>query len=419
MVRILIYGLNYAPEPTGVGRYSGDMGAWLRARGHDVRVVTAYPYYPAWKVSPGYRPWRYTTEQLQDVPIRRCPLWVPRAPGTLKRLLYLAFFALTSLPVVLWTALRIRPDIVWTTEPTIFGAPGALLAARFGGAKSWLHVQDIELGAAVRLGMIKNRLAQRAILGFYRFVLRRFDTVSTISTAMAEQLREFGAPATVPFPNWVDVETIHPGTDTRALRAELGIPDGALVALYSGNMGEKQGLETIVAAARDLRHRRDLHFVLCGAGAARERLEREARNLDNVSFHPLQPAERLNELLNLADIHLLPQRRGTTLFAMPSKLGGMLASGRAIVAQADAGSEFAELIRDTALVVPSEDVAATTAAIDRLADDPALRARLGAAGRRLAVERLSRDAILEAFVAQMKARSTEPPIASETAAASR
>jgi colanic acid biosynthesis glycosyl transferase WcaI len=417
-VRILIYGLNYAPEPTGVGRYSGDMGAWLRAQGHDVRVVTAYPYYPAWEVPPPYRAWHYDREVIADVPIRRCPIWVPKAPGTLKRLLYLAIFAATSFPIVLWTALRTRPDVVWTTEPTIFGAPAALLAARLGGARSWLHVQDIELGAAVRLGMIKNRLVQRAILGFYRFVLRRFDAISTISLAMAEQLRSFGAPSTVQFPNWVDVEGIRPGADTRALRAELGLPEGVRIALYSGNMGEKQGLETIVAAARALQHRADLRFVLCGAGAARARLEREAAGLANVSFHPLQPAERLNELLNLADIHLLPQRRGTTLFAMPSKLGGMLASGRAIVAQADAGSEFAELLRDCALVVPCEDVAATTAAITKLADDSELCARLGTAGRRLALERLSRDAILQAFVDQVATRLNPQPQSSETAAAS-
>lgn len=404
-MRILISGLNSAPELTGVGYYTGNMAAWLKAQGHEVQVVTAYPYYPAWRVADGYRPWRYSREVLDGVAVQRCPIWVPKAPGTLKRLLYLGLFAMTSFPAVLWLALRRRPDIVWTTEPSIFGAPAVLLAARLGGARSWLHVQDIELGAAVRLGMVKNRLAQRAVLALYRFALRRFDVVSTISQTMADELRGFGARSEIVlFPNWVDVETIRPGADTRRLRAELGVPEDALVALYSGNMGEKQGIDTLIQAARRLAHRRDIHFVLCGAGAARARLEQQAAGLANVRLHPLQPAERLNELLNLADIHLLPQRRGTTLFAMPSKLGGMLASGRAIVAQADAGSEFAELIRDCALVVPSEDVDATARAIEQLADDPARRARLGARGRALAVERLSRDAILERFVAAARSR---------------
>jgi colanic acid biosynthesis glycosyl transferase WcaI len=402
-LRILVYGLNHAPEPTGVGRYTGDMVAWLAERGHEVRVVTAYPYYPAWRVAPGYRAGRYGREVVDGVPVRRCPIWVPKTPTTAKRMLHLALFAATSLPVVAWTAWRWRPDLVWTTEPTSFGLPGALLAARLGRARSWLHVQDIELGAAVRLGMIRNLWLQKRILATYRFLLRRFAVVSTISPSMACELAGFGAPETVFFPNWVDVEAIRPGVATDRLRAELGLPPTGLIALYSGNMGEKQGVETLVAAAKALRDRPDVHFLLCGEGAARARLEAEAAGLANVSLRPLQPLERFNELLNLADIHLLPQRRGTTLFAMPSKLGGMLASGRAIVAQADPGSAFADFVADCALVVPTEDAAATAEAIRRLADDAALRARLGEAGRRRAVARLSRDAILERFVADAEA----------------
>ena len=397
-VRLLIYGLNYAPEPTGVGRYTADMAAWLRAQGYDVRVVTAYPYYPAWRVSDGYRAWWYGRETLDGVVVHRCPLWVPRRAGTLKRVLHLASFALGSLPMLLWQSRRWRPDVVWTSEPTVLGAPGALLAARLAGARSWLHVQDIELSATARLGLIENRWLRRAILAFYRGVLRSFGGISTISRTMAGELAELGAPATVQFPNWVDVAAIRPGADAAALRAELGVPPDALIALYSGNLGAKQGVDTLVGAARRLAHRDDLHFLICGEGVAKAELAAAAADLPNVSLRPLQPLERFNELLNLADVHLLPQRRGNTLFAMPSKLGGMLASGRAIVAQADAGSEFAELIADCALVVACEDVDATAAAVARLADDPALRARLGGNGRRLAVETLSRDAVLQRFV---------------------
>jgi colanic acid biosynthesis glycosyl transferase WcaI len=399
-VRILISGLNYAPELTGIGRYTGDMAAWLQARGHDVQVVTSYPYYPEWRVAPGYRAWRYSHEMHAGVPVQRCPMWVPRSPGTLKRLLYLGVFALSSFPAVLWYGRRHRPDVVWTTEPSIFGAPAVLLAAKLAGAKSWLHVQDIELAAAVRLGMVRSAPLKRAILGFYRCVLRRFDVVSTISHTMADELKALGGPDDIVFfPNWVDVETIRPGVDGRALRAELGVPEDAVVALYSGNMGEKQGLDTLLEAARRLADRHDIHFLLCGAGAARSRLEREAADLPNVHLRPLQPAARLNELLNLADVHLLPQRRGATLFAMPSKLGGMLASGRAIVAQADHDSELARSLRDRAFVVPAEDAAATAEAVRRLADEPALREWLGREGRRLATEQLARDPVLEGFVA--------------------
>lgn len=54
-MRILIYSVNFAPEPTGIGKYSGEMAAWLAERGDEVRVIAAPPYYPAWKRDPGYR----------------------------------------------------------------------------------------------------------------------------------------------------------------------------------------------------------------------------------------------------------------------------------------------------------------------------------------------------------------------------
>ena len=110
-MKILLYGINFSPELIGIGKYTGEMAAWLAARGHEVRVVTAPPYYPAWAVSPGYsgRAWR--TERWQGVTVLRCPLWVPRKPSGLKRLLHLASFAASSLPVLLAQALW-RPQVV-------------------------------------------------------------------------------------------------------------------------------------------------------------------------------------------------------------------------------------------------------------------------------------------------------------------
>jgi len=379
------------------------MANWLRARGYDVRVVTTPPYYPAWRVHTGYRAWWYGREILEGVEVWRAPLWVPKRAGMVRRLLHLTSFAVSSLPLVLWLGLRWRPDVVWTVEPTVAGTPGALLTAWLARGRSWLHVQDIEFAAAARLGLIRSPRLAGASRGFYRWLLRRFDRVSTISRTMAAELAELGAPAATLFPNWVDVDSIHPAPTDSALKTELGVPPRALVALYSGNIGTKQGVETLIDAARRLAHRHDIHFLICGEGTARAEVGARAAGLANVTFGPLQPSARLNALLNLADVQLLPQRRGNTVFAMPSKLGGMLASGRAVVAQADLDSEFAALLAGNAELVPAEDAAATAAAIERLADDPARRRAVGARGRALAVERLSHQAILASFAAQLEA----------------
>jgi len=97
-VRILIYGVNYAPELTGIGKYTGEMAEWMAGHGHDVRVVTVPPYYPEWKVRDGYSGWKYSHERLNGVKVWRCPLYVPANQSGLKRILHLVSFALSSLP---------------------------------------------------------------------------------------------------------------------------------------------------------------------------------------------------------------------------------------------------------------------------------------------------------------------------------
>lgn len=94
-MKILVYGINYSPELTGIGKYTGEMVAWMAQEGHEVRVITAPPYYPQWKVGERYSAWRYRWEE-GEATVWRCPLYVPKQPSTLKRLLHLGSFALSS-----------------------------------------------------------------------------------------------------------------------------------------------------------------------------------------------------------------------------------------------------------------------------------------------------------------------------------
>jgi colanic acid biosynthesis glycosyl transferase WcaI len=397
--RILVYGLNFAPELTGIGRYTGDMCAWLAEQGYEVTVVTAYPYYPHWKLAGGYPCWRWSKESWHGVDVIRCPLWVPRQPTTVKRILHLLSFSFLSGPVTVLTALRSSPHIVFTIEPATFGTPWALLAAKLVGARSWLHVQDIEMAAATSLGLVSGPI-RRLVRGIYAQLLRAFDRVSTISETMRCSLAALSGRSVEAIdliPNWADTDRIYPlREEENALRGELGLNDGRLICLYSGNMGEKHGVESLAEAARLLKDRCDIHFVFCGTGAARHRVAAMTADLANVTMLPLQPEERLNELLNLADIHLLPQRGDTTSYAMPSKVGPMLASGRPIVAQFAGNSELGHVLGEAARSVLPQDAAATMQAIRELADNHLLRIAGGIAARRL-IGPFSRDAVLGAL----------------------
>jgi colanic acid biosynthesis glycosyl transferase WcaI len=403
-LRILILGLNFSSELVGIGRYTGEMAEYLMGQGHSVHVVTAPPYYPYWHVHPGYKAWRYKREVWRGLEIFRCPLWVPHTPSGLKRLLHLSSFALSSFPILL-SQLRCKPDLVLCIAPAFFCAPFAWITARLSGTKTWLHIQDFELDAATNLGMLPadHFLTRWAARG-ESWLLARFDRVSTISNRMLLRLKEKGVRSerAYLFPNWVDTNLIFPEADSRgSLRKTLGIPDDKIVVLYSGNMGRKQGLECIVDVARQLQANSNILFVLCGDGVAREMLENDAEGLPNIQFLGLQPLEKLNRLLNIADIHILPQRADAADLVMPSKLLGMMASGKAILATATPGTELGGVVSQIGIIVPPNDGLALADAILELAKSPAMRSHLGKKGREYVCEHWSANQVLAQFQAEV------------------
>ncbi len=411
-MRILLYGINFAPEPVGIGKYSGELAAWLAKQGHQVRVVTAQPYFPLWKLGNGSKAVKnlYSTEYLFGLEVRRCPLWVPCKPSGLTRLVHLASFALTSLPVLLaqrcW-----RPDVVITVAPAFFCAPGALMLQRLcgKGCQGWLHIQDFELDAAFELGMLKGKWLRGLAEGWERRTLRRFDRVSTISAAMVQRAQQKGVEArrTLLLPNWVDLEAIQPQGPAEAAanpyRRELGVPEGAVVLQYSGSMNKKQGLELLVAVIKQLADESNLLWLLAGEGPTKAALAEATAGLAQVRLLPLQPVERLHDWLNLADVHLLPQKAGAADVVLPSKLLGILASGRPVVASSPAGSELGDLAEQAGLRVDPEDPIAFTTAVRRLVGDRPLRQRLGGRAREVAVERFGQEAVLRTLEGQLKA----------------
>jgi colanic acid biosynthesis glycosyl transferase WcaI len=407
-LRILLHGINYSPELTGIGKYSGEMAEWLAARGHRVRVVTAPPYYPAWRVRTDYRAWSYKTEPgngPDDVRVYRCPIYVPRRPSGNTRLLHLGSFMLSSLPIMLSQA-QWRPDVVLTVEPTLLSSVAGVTTARLAEAVAWLHVQDFEVDAAFGLGLLPGEgRAHRLAEMLDRRTMCLFDHISTVSEKMMQRLPEKGVPIekTVMFPNWVDTDVIAPLPGVSRLRQQLGLGPERVVLMYAGNMGMKQGLELLPLLAQEFAHDPRIHFVFCGDGAYHAQLAGMVRGAANVTMLPLQPFDRLNDLLNAADIHLLPQRPDAADLVMPSKLTGMLASGRPVIATAAPGTQVALALGSCGIAVPPLDNSALFAAVRTLADEPQMRHALGVAARAHAVEHLGRERVLERFEAELQA----------------
>lgn len=337
-MKILLYGINYSPELTGIGKYTGEMARWLVEQGHEVKVITAPPYYPDWKIQQGYSASRYHKRMEEGVRVCRCPLYVPARPTALKRLMHLASFSLSSsIPVL--TQLSWKPDRVILVAPTLFCAPQALLLAKLSGAGSVLHIQDYEVDALFGLGIAKGGALKRFAFSVERAILRAFDRVSTISEGMLNRARQKGVSSDklLFFPNWSETARFREVFRSPQLLERLGVDPTKRVLLYSGNIGEKQGLESVIEAAERLQGRAELVFLIVGEGAGKARLVELVREkgLNNIHFAPLQPYEDLPVLLASADCHLVIQRRGAADAVLPSKLTNILAVGGNAVITAD------------------------------------------------------------------------------------
>ncbi len=408
-MKIVILGINYAPEPVGIAVYTSGVAEAFAAAGYDVTVVTAQPYYPDWRIADGYRSRRIKRRVENGVKVVRVPLYVPRNPSGARRIAHHASFAAAAWAAMRGSIAEGRPDLILAIAPSLLSIPVARRAARRAGCPLWVHLQDFEVDAAEATGLIPaGSRAARLAHATERRLLAQADRITTISPQMCRRLAAKGvAPDRIgELRNWAEIDAIEPLDRPSLFRREWQVGDRH-VALYSGNIANKQGIEIVIEAARLLRDRDDLLFVICGQGPNRERLAAMSRELDNVQLHDLQPREALGELLGLATVHLLPQISEAADLVLPSKMANMLASGRPIAATAAPGTGIADEVAGCGLVSPPGDAVALAESIRTLLDDPDQCAALGRAARQRAIERWSRPMILEQFVAQARAMTNK------------
>ncbi len=375
-MKILLYGINYSPELIGIGKYSGEFARWCAEEGHEIKVVTAPPYYPDWKVRQEFSAFKYSRVLEDGVLVTRCPLYVPLQPSTLKRIMHLLSFSITS-SFALFSNIRWKPDLVIQIAPTLFCSPATLLFSKFTRAESVLHIQDFEVDAMFGLSMASGGALRQIAYGMERAVLARFDHVSTISDGMTRRAHDkcVNPEKTILFPNWSETERFQNVSVDEEYLASLGVDLDKKLVLYSGSMGEKQGLEAVLEAALRLQDRQDIQFLFVGDGGAKERLisECQQRDIENVKFAPLQPYDSLPGLLAAADCHLVVQKRGAADSVLPSKLTNILAVGGNAVITADRDATLGQLVHDwpgIACCVEPESVAALVAGIQEVLSMP-------------------------------------------------
>lgn len=399
--RVLVLGLNYAPEQTGIAPYTAGMASGL-TEDFDVEVVTAHPHYPEWRVPEGYGGWR-SVEHIDGVRVHRVKHYVPGNPTGLGRIVSeAAFTARAVAPGVS------RPDVIVTVSPALAPVAAALALGRRWGVPVGVVVQDLYSKAFAELDLLGGRLDAR-VHRFERALLRRASGVVAIHERMADVItRDFDVPradVTV-IPNWTHVSP--PTGDRARRRRELGWDDGRFTVVHAGNMGAKQGLEHLLPAARLLDETQSpVRLVLIGNGGQRVALEELGSGIRSLEFMDTLPAESFMDTLAAADALLLHEKPGMKEMCVPSKLTTYFAAQRPVVAVTEPESAAAHEVRISGagvLVTPAQP-RQLVESLERLslADGDGM----GAAGLEYAAKELSAGMAVERYLAWVSSLLSE------------
>ena len=319
---ITFIGLNFAPEDSAIGLYSSEWVNQLESDGHNVTVVTGFPYYPQWSVFKQYKnkP-RFLQEYIGGTKILRYRQYVPKAPTFFKRIVHIIDFTVGSL----FNLFKIKKcDLVIAVVPfTTSAFLGWIQKKRFN-SKFWIHIQDFELDAALQSK--KEPKVGPAFSLMFRlesWLFRKPDIVSTISHSMIDTLRKKSNSSSFYLPNWVNPDAINPAT----ANFHRYINSSKTVLLYSGNIGEKQDWNSFVEFCNDI-NQNNYEIIIVGDGSKKNWLLERTVHLQNIKHYPPVPYSELSDLLCSVDIHLLFQKPDFLDIVMPSKVLGMMASAK-------------------------------------------------------------------------------------------
>ena len=366
------------------------------ARGHRIDVVTSLPWYHHHDVDPDWRGRPFRRERTDFGSITR--VWPFPTEKSNIPALALGFGGFTSLATAAALTLA-RPDVVLALSPPIFLGDAAWLVARRWGVPFVFNVQDIFPDVAIELGALANERVIELSRRHERSIYRRADAVTVLSEDQATNVRAKTDPAKVHIiHNFVDLDRIQVIDGPTAYRARHGLTDELLV-MYSGNVGLSQSFDLVRGAAEALADRDDVRFAVNGEGAARPDVDRWAASLDNVIVTDFAPREDVSDVLGSADLHLILLKTGLSRSSTPSKLYGILAAGRPLLASIDAGSEVDRIVSqaDAGCSVEPENPAAFLAALEDLLSNRAALRDMGRRARSFVERCLTPEAQAEAY----------------------
>lgn len=344
-MRVIVWGINYAPEVTGIAPCNVALCEYFQSQGYDVEMVTSFAYYPQWKKREEDRGSVFRTDLVNDIRVHRCWHYVPNKVSALKRILHEGSFVAMSFLRLLF--LRKSDVVVVVSPPLLLGAAAWLLTS-IKGNRYHFHVQDLQPDAAVGLNMLAPGLFTRLLYQLEALAYRNASKVSGIGQGMIDAFVRKNVPSEkiALLANGFDVKGAEKPSITN-FREKYHFSASDFLAVYSGNLGVKQGLEILPAAAALLTNPK-IQIVICGDGARRPLLQKEMERLGltNIRLLPLLADEDYRAMLEAANICLITQQAGSGSAFLPSKLLPTLAYRRAVISVADEDSALARAVAE-------------------------------------------------------------------------
>ena len=376
---------HFAPDLAPTGVVMTRIVTELAARGHELHVVTALPWYRNHAIEPGWggRLWRTEKTEWGSI-IRVHPFPGKSKSNLLRRALgFIAFSYAVGIRSVHADGLPFKVDGVLAMSPPLTLGLTGWFTKIIRRAPLVFNIQDVFPDAAIQTGAISNKKIIAAAKWLERMSYQRSDAVVLLSqdlrTNIANKIDKKFHQRLHVIPNFVDTSAITPQDRMTTYRRELGIGD-QLVVMYAGNVGFSQSLNLVVDAAARFP---DIAFVINGDGAARKKLEEDCAQLANVYFGDYQPIERLSEVLATGDIHLVPLRAGLASVSVPSKSYSILAAGRPMLAAIDPGTEIPNMLEQSGagVAVEPDNSAVFIEALSQLVSKRNQLHEMGASGR--------------------------------------
>jgi glycosyltransferase involved in cell wall biosynthesis len=361
-MKILLLTQWYPPEP---GVLLQELAQTLQAKAHDVTVLTGFPNYPSGELYPGYRLRLYQRETLAGVPVIRVPLYLDHSLSSFKRVLNYISFALSSSVLGFW--LMPRPDVIFVYHPPLTIGLPAWILSRLWRVQFVYQIQDMWPETLIATGMIKSRHLLSMTGRFARWVYSKAHSILAISPGFRQNLIDKGISAEKVrvISNWIEDDVSEKNEPDTQLAQELGLA-GRFNIMFAGNIGEAQGLETVLEAAKLLEGLTEIQFVFIGDGIALPRLKKTATTqlISNVCFLGRFPHDAMPGLYALADV-LVVHLRDDPLFriTIPHKILSYMGSGKPILAALAGDGADLVTASGAGLACPPGDAQALAAAV--------------------------------------------------------